>query len=648
MKALSFEIKKLLRTTGFKYICVLLVAFNFFYCIIAPLETPSATEKEDHIGNYRSDIEYVVRTAKRNKTDYEAFGKDSYLVRYQQDIIDRYSYLAKSDIRPEGVTGWDEFFADRADVLLLILIVITAGIIVSMTEIDNETDQLLFMTAKGRKSVASKALVLAVFSASAAVMLDVSSMTGIAVRFGLSSPFVPIQSVIRYTYCPYGISIASLLLFRCLIRTAALYAASVFAAWTASLFRSYAASYFASFAPFAVGFALPSGSEDTVKTILPYNAVSSATFFERYRSFDLFGISVPVITFAAAVYFCVCVLVTFAFCVTFFSAVQNDFFKRIEKSAAFFITGIKNKILSSLPEKKFHRHGLLFSEAKKLFIKSHAAVICILMITVKICSAAFLLAPTDQYESSYRDVCFFLSGELTDEKRVYIADQLFQSGETLSHLNDVRNSYQAGSMTREEYDAFMRDYDAAEIKRQVFERMERKCSMIDEARSKGVAAEIVYDTGWNEIFSSGSDLLLLVLLLLVFCGIYSPEYRHGFDMYAQTTSRGMRSVDRAKLLLTVITVFAVFLIFAFIDLSAASVHYGLPDARKPLASVISAALHMSILTGAILKETALLIFALLFGIFVCLLSKYLKKSYAVLPIGAIPVIVLYLFGGAAI
>ena len=110
MKLLMFELKKLFRSAGFVYLCVGILILNLLSCIF----TPSFVESDGYIENYESSIAYVIRVAERNLLEYEAtVGDENYIVRYQRDVIDRYTNLLDNGVSPEEVRGWNEFFENK-------------------------------------------------------------------------------------------------------------------------------------------------------------------------------------------------------------------------------------------------------------------------------------------------------------------------------------------------------------------------------------------------------------------------------------------------------------------------------------------------------------------------------------------------------
>ena len=111
MKLFAFELKKLFRSVGFRYLCIGLLILNLTVCLFGNIASPSTDEQQAHIDGYEPNLAYIIRVAELNKAEYEiTAGKDSYLVKYQQEVIDRYSNLVDAEVQPTQIKGWNEFF----------------------------------------------------------------------------------------------------------------------------------------------------------------------------------------------------------------------------------------------------------------------------------------------------------------------------------------------------------------------------------------------------------------------------------------------------------------------------------------------------------------------------------------------------------
>ncbi len=632
MKLLKFESRKLFRSAGFVYLCVGMLILNLLFCIFMP----SFTESDGYIENYESNIAYVIRVAERNLLEYEATAsEDNYIVRYQRDVIDRYTSLINNGVKPESVRGWNEFFENRLDDLLPILAAVIAGVLLTMTEWDNGTHKLALITQKGRKSICAKLILLALFSLAAVILMTAVSLAGIALRFGLSSPSVPICSAEKFAYCPYDISVLEYLIVTVPLKAANLFLIALLSALSAALARSYLMGFLPPIGIVAVGYALSSvKSANDFILLNPYTTALCDPLFERYRSLNVFESSVPLLMALCVMLILLSALLAVPYVICFSRGIGNSSFAKLEKSILSAFSKAKDKFRSLLPRRAPKRHSLLYSEAKKSFIKSHLILLCILMLGVKVWYTASTTPDVHGAEEYYREVCSDLSGELTDEKRAHIDEVLAECAEIMSKADSMRLAMQSGSITGEEYSAYLDEYSRASVEHYAYTKLSAQRMRIDAASSQGVDARMIYDSGWIAFFSEGFDLLLYAFLLLFFCGIYETEYKNGFDRIAKTSAKGMYALDKSKIMLAVIVAAVAFAAFSAVDMISLLRSYTMPNAEFSFASVSERAISMPIWFIAVLKYAVGTILSVLFSVTVCLLSRFLKRIYIVIPVGS--------------
>lgn len=632
MKLFRFEAKKLIRSTGFRYLCAAVLILNFLFCLLGDLYSP---ETDEYITKYEENIGYVIRVAERNLLEYEALSDaEHYMTRYQREVIGHYSELLLSGVRPEKTEGWNEFFDNNDDDLLMLFAAVVAGVLISMSEFDNGTEKLLHMTVRGRRSVMAKTAVLALFSPVICILLILSSLAGIALRFGLTSPFVPLCSVEAFIYCPYAISVIGYLAISLAIKSLNLFGISLFAAICAVLTRSYLASIAIALGSVGAGYLISAGaSANAAKLLNTYSVALTAPIFERYRSLDLFDRSISLTAVLLIVLIIACALSAVLFNVLFLKSFASSRAAGIEKALLGLLGKAKDNIVSGLPRIKPRRRSLLFSEAKKSFAKSRLLILCAVMICIKLSFCYANDIGRDPAEAYYRERCYELSGELTEEKRTLISEKLAECREVLSRFDSMRNAAVSGLITSEEYQAYLDEHSIASAEQFVYSKLSLQCARIDAAADKGIGAKIIYDTGWIAIFERGADIMLYLFLLLFFCGIYENEYKTGFYRIASVSASGMKALHRSKLILAAIVSALAFLLFALTDILFLANALPLPNPDYSLASVLETSLSIPIWCAMIAKYAVECAVAVLFSFAVCLLSRFLKKTYLVIPAG---------------
>ena len=461
MKLVRFELKKLFRSAGFRYLCAALLVLTFLFALFT---SPYLPEDEDYIAKYEDNISYVIRVAKRNLLEYEAVSDgDHYMMRYQRDVIERYSSLLNDGVKPTEIRGWNEFFNNNVDELLALIGAILAGVLLSLAEFDNGTEKILHITRNGRKSVLSKISVLALFSFAEIILMTAASLVGTTLHFGLSSPSAYLCSVEIFTYCPYGFTIGRYIVLSVLIKAAALFLISVLAALAAVLTRSYLASIVLPSALICGGYMISKGGNANLPDI--YSIVLTSPIFVRYRSLNVFDKSIPV---AVSSVFMLTLLGAASAVLLYFlflKVIGGSRISDLERSIVKLIVKAKDYILSIFPKKKARRRGLLFSEAKKSFIKSHLIFLCAVMIIIKIGLSAETMKNNNPAEEFYRDICYSMSGELTDEKRALVSDKLAECNAVISRFNSMRDAVVSGMITNDEYQTYLDEHSRASAER---------------------------------------------------------------------------------------------------------------------------------------------------------------------------------------
>lgn len=643
MKLFAFELKKLFRSAGFRYLCIGLLILNLTVCLFGNIASPSADEQQAHIDGYESNLAYIIRVAELNKAEYEiTAGKDSYLVKYQQEVIDRYSDLVDAEVQPTQIQGWNEFFDHPTDDLLLFVFAILAGTLISMTEWDNGTYSILNMTARGRKSIHAKISVLAVISFVAVLAINFSTLLVIALRFGLSSPNADICSVIQFAYCPYDWSILTYLAFTMAIKAINLMGLMLLSAVVSAFFKSYLVSIFISSGAVVVGYYLSNLEAKNEWVYLnSYAAGLTDPFFERYRAISVMGTPVSILTVAivAIILLCLALMIVYAF--SFNRGTANTLFPKIEKGAVSLYYLCKEKLSAIIPRRAHKRRSLLLTEVKKSFVKSHLIILCVIMLLIKIGYADGTKPHVDYWEEHYKDVCYSYMGELTDEKRESIETVLAESQAVMSKMSAMRNAVVNGTITSAEYNAYMEEYQLASLNQSSYGRMKQQCERIDAAAEKGIKAELTYDSGWICFFSQGIDVVLLAFLLLFFSGIYRMEYQNGFDRIATTTARGIGALHKNKLLLSVIVSVFAFAIYSCVDMIIAIQSYSFPNAGFALASVTLTSIPITLWMAMVIKFAVGLVIAIAFAAMTCFISRVLKRTYLTIPVGLLAIAMVY-------
>ena len=633
MRLLLFESKKILRLPGIRFLLIGVLVLNLLFCIFYSIPSPTQTEQESYISGYEESIRYVIRLAKLNATEYEAsVGANNFNVRYQQDVAKRYSKLLDAGVMPSAVQGWNEFFSLTADDILLVVLVMLVGIMSTMTEWDTGTFSLLATTKRGRTSVLSKIGFLSAFMFTAVFAVYTSSLIGIGIRFGLSSPFVPLCSVMEFASCPYDISIFSYLIISGLLKALHLICLSVIATLAAALTQSWLVSFIASAAFILLGYGISTiQSANGLVLCNPYTLVLTDPLFLRYRAVNLLNHSVSLMIIAVLL-----IILTFLFATAVYLVVmlQGSSVRSLAASEKRIFTTLRkmlDRLLLYLPKKKPRQRSLLFMEAKKSFIKSHLFLLCIVMLIVKIGYVSHTVPKLDPGELFYKELCDSMEGELTNEKRLAVWDGLDQANNIISQHDSMLNALQNNRITGEEYSSYMETYYRAQIEHFAYSKLNAQCQRIDMLAGKGETAKILYDSGWQHAFSLRFDMVLAIFLLLFFSCIYDMEYKSGVYRLASISAKGMASLYKSKMLLSLIVTTIAFLICFGIDMFFLLQSYALPHPFFSASIILdfSAPLGIALFIHSCVK----ILVTILFVTSIVHLARCLRRTYLVIPVG---------------
>ncbi len=621
-----WELKKLFSPVPFRLLVLFMLLANMLLVTFGSADSPSDEALQAYRERYASDISYTVRIAERNINEYGQNG-ENYTVRYQRQVVRLYSALIDADVTPRKVAGWNEYFSVITDDLLLILFAILSGAVLSVTEKDSGMDAFLYMTRRGRRGGYAKAAALFITSAAAVAGCVLSSLAAVLMKYGVSSPMSPICSVMRFEYCPFNISLLDYLLISSCIRLWGIWGMALFSLCLAKLSGSYLVTLVAGAGLMGAG-VIASVQKSVQSAILlnPYTLCTVDGIFERYRSVDMFGASVPLLTagifilFAWAVIFAAmaCLHAQFRGALSFGTVLR----KAIQRHSGRFVR----------KKRRYCRHGAFYWEAKKHFVSSKLIWLCVVMAAVKLCWAVSAAPKVDLPETDYRQSCYELAGELTEEKKAYIEMQLSNARQVISEYDRMHSAAYNGSIGMDEYHSYMQRYNEALIKESTFVRLERQCRRIMLAGSRGIDGMILYDTGWLALLGTKQDIILDLFLILFFCGSYSFEQRDQMLGFSKTIRRGSARIGKDKMKLALAVSAAAFAVFFGIDMILLLKAYSFPSPFCSLASIADTPSGIPIIAAVGGMLMGRLLFSVAVAWVTLMVSRLTKQVYFVVPI----------------
>lgn len=618
MKLLRYELKKLFSSKGILFLVTVVLLVNALLCYLSSSGVDKKRSDEQYIAGYRSDIERVIRLAERNIADLSG-GGDSFIVRYQKKVIENYTAILGSGQIPERISGFDEYVAMSGQISLLLFLVVILGSRIILCEHDSRMKSFLCISKRGNRTYVNKLWLMLFLSFWLSAVFSILNLTVCGIKFGFSGLQAPVVSVQSMEFCPYPMSIIGYILTVYVISSALTFLVALLSSVVGKLSGSYI-------------FAFLSGG--TVCTCLYLSGFDLGSLFTRYRALNLFGIAVDSLPFYA-----ILLLLTGAFLGTLFCLVgnrQTSFGERIRRAEQLLLEktdAVRKKVFNRKRSRCVRRHGLYVYELKKIFISSKLILLVILLLGTKIYFCIENGAQNDPYEREYYRLCTELGGELTNEKSAYITTGLAECEAVLSQHDEMRSQVQSGLITSEQYDEYLQKLYVAEVRQSAFLRLDEQRRHIESLHDAGKKAEIIFDSGWKTLFGAKPDLYLYALILLLFAGIYSFEYKGGMDRLLPSVKHGGYTLDRTKFLTAATVSALLFLIFTATDLAFIIRQYPLEMLSAPSLSVIGIPIQTNapLILYAILFEFRRMLGFVLLSVTVCVASKLLRKPYLIIP-----------------
>ena len=618
MKLLGFEFKKLFSSKGILLLIAALLLADAVMGFLSPSGVDKKRSDEEYIADYPGDIERVIRLAERNIADLSG-GGDSFVVRYQKKVIEKYTALLRSEQMPEKISGYDEYVAMSGQIYLLFISAVILGSTVILCEHDSRMKPFLCISKRGNRAYAKKLWLMLILSFGLSAAFSIMNLAVCGMKYGLSGVRAPLVSVQSMELCPYTMSILGYILTLYAVSSLLTFSVALFSAVIGKLSESYIFTFL---------------SDGAVCACLYLSGFDLNDIFTRYRALNLFGTATDSMRCYTVILLLLGVVLGALFCLV--GNRQTSFGERMRKGERLLFEkadAVCRKALERKSPRRVRRHGLYIYELKKIFISSRLILLVILLLGAKVYFCIENDRQNDPYESEYYRLCTELGGRLTEEKSAYISSGLAECKAILSQYEEMKDQMQNGLITSEKYNEYIQKLYAAEVQQSAFLRLEEQKRHIESLRDKGTDAEIIYDSGWKTLFGAGPDLYLYALVLLLFAGIYTFEYKSGMDGLLPSVRKGGAALDRTKFLTAATVTAALCLVFTMTDIIFVAKQYPLEGLSAPSLSVAGLPIPMNapLLLYAILFEFKRMFGFVVLSVIVCFASKCLRKLYLIIP-----------------
>ncbi len=614
----------------------------------------SSTTADHKAAYYERLLAGVEKSTTLQMNDLAAMGmEDSYRYRFQLRTQETYNTLRKTVTFRDGpVYGWGYYFEYDAALVFIFLSVLL--LTVTVMSCDRTADMLpvIHCTANGKRGTAlAKMGVIAVGAVLLALVFSLSTYAVFAVNCGFSDAGDAIQAIGRYSpfspadnlYIPLACTVgeyhALLLFVRCLgfLLFAALVAA-VCALVRHSLFALLGGILLYGGNVYLAG--LEYVTDDApLKNLNLLQVTEAIPVLERFRTVALGKYAVDYLPFTVGLF-----LVLSALLLGLAALVYRK--RRVGAPTLWRRLGVIDRLAAwvrrvrdRLPAIEWKCTRPLKSEWYKLLLPSGMAILLVLLTVLKVGSAMETFTPIESTSDKvYYAYLTRLEGPLTKEKLLSLAEERREIGEIIGNADKVERDFMLGRISDDAYWAFQESYEEAKLRSEYLTLIEDRRDYLLALHDEGREAWFVYDFGWERLFDTGTDWLLLIALCVTLSGVFAVEYKSGdtsdgFARILKTTAKGRGRTFGAKLAVTALFTATISVLYGVIDMAVIVSRYALPAAEAPLISLTAFGDYdggMTVAQYIPLYIGVRLLFGLLLGFFAAALSAFLKRQVTTL------------------
>lgn len=547
--------------------------------------------------DYSESVLNVIDRAEANIVSYDvsAVRKNSFIYRYQLNVIERYSGLKDSVyIGFENTKGWNTYFSSGTSVIMAVAAVIVFGGCLFIYEKKTGFYPVTNSSVKGHGSLAAaKYFAGLVFVILVSLLMLATNLAVIGIYLGYGSLFNGIQAYDMFTFCPYGFSVAEYLAADTLIKILVIALLYSFVQAASTVLPNAIFPYLSGmlFVGVSIGsYAIFRGSRNSfLYQLNPVSLGKTSELFSRYRAVDIFDMCVDM-TFVVAV-------VIFAAAVLFGAVSWLRYSHGIgEKKSGGYLGDVKARLLSRVPMRK-RTYGTSLSgyEFFKLYLNRFSVffIIILLFFSVIISDMQFRNNPTysDEHYKEYIDK--YLYGPVSKEKSDYVREESESIEAVLNKHDKVVDDYVNDRITVDDFIEFMDEYSYAMSRRDAIKKIAEYSKYLDSvSEEKKISCWYLDESGWEKLLFARADIFLLIFI--VYCGYRcwgterggSDESQHFMSVLC-ASENGRRKTVSAKLKALIAGTLTGYAASVLIRLLFIAGRYGLNGLSAPLISLRS-------------------------------------------------------------
>lgn len=437
---------------------------------------------------------------------------------YISSLYKRNQSLRLSYADMEGLPALLDVLAIASSLVMLLSVLL--GITLAYADRSRGTEQLLFASANGRTRVrVSKLFAACICTACFCAVLFAAAILPFSLQNGFASWGAYLQNHESFFVCPYPFAVWQAVLLLYLLTVIGALALGVLSCLIGKHVRRQAVALLLAALPVVMLGSLslydfPDG-RSLHSLFSPFSFCNGNTAFGHLYGTQIGAFAVGGLPLVACAWALLCVLLCAVYALHHVRAASS---LRIRK---------RSFSLPSVRVPRFVRSVGMFEGAKQFLCNKPIILLLPLLVPF-----AFLIsseiAPDQSYkEQAYRAYMLELQGAYTDEKQQKINGALAEVQQTLAQKEETDALFASGALSRSEMSDFLRRYGKAQAEEQALTRVSEQLDYVRAARDAGQSAEIVYDSGWNILFSFRIRALPVLLICAVCCGLFAEEYKNG-------------------------------------------------------------------------------------------------------------------------
>lgn len=518
------------------------------------------SQQIEYINSYPEFIGKMFDRAKAQSASSIFGDENSFSYKNLYKTADDYSELKDTElslVNSDSLTATVKF--GLTDIFVIAVVLLMCFYLFGF-EREKRLCSLIRCTKFGRlKTIILKFAVLFVLSAVVSVLFITSDFILNTFLYGGMDLSANIQSISEFRNCTLSVTAGQFLFFFVLSKIIGILIISAFLALVFICFSSSAAIYITGLGIVGIEYLLytlivQNSSLNLLKYINIFYIIDGGEFFGSYLNLDIFSnavTSIPIVLSVFGVLFVLCTMLScILFCRCSLQKKTNVFSGVFEKFRLVFF-----KINGST--------SILMAEIFKFIIQNKMAFMLILLVILSVISSF----GTVQYpyseisDADYKAYMEYLEGNITPEKKSYIAEEQKYFDGLRQRLDDIAENSEIPSSTKQAMSKSIENI--LNSKGAAFERVSEQYSRLLKLKESGVNARFIDECIYS-VFVSGKTrewnnfTLLCLVLLIAVPYIFAVEYKNSMINLIRPTKNG-----KARLFVNKITVMLMFTFLSF-------------------------------------------------------------------------------------